>query len=257
MEKADGKDSEKDSEKESGEDSAVTGDEKEKKKEGEEAPKEKPKEDQVDMPEVDLGTMDRCDMIRAWVRKSLKAWEKDRPWSDDDLRHWLPIAMPSVCTFRGVEPCMMTPVKLHRCSTCGWPCWMCVQCLNARWCPRCGRCLGDCFSDVEEELLEELRMEYFRSELAELPDEQKKTAATKAAVAAHRQVRRDVRPLQKRLRMYRMEEWLLDKIYNIVKKADDREYREAAEAYLDLTIGKAAWPVGIGCGGSMLMEEPS
>lgn len=23
------------------------------------------------------------------VRKSLKAWEKDRPWSDDDLRHWL------------------------------------------------------------------------------------------------------------------------------------------------------------------------
>lgn len=44
-------------------------------------------------------------------------------------------------------------------------------------------------------------------------------------------------------------------------------YREAAEAYLDLTIGKAgqacphhllggqaAWPVGIGCGGSMLME---
>ena len=53
------------------------------------------------------------------------------------------------------------------------------------------------------------------------------------------------------------EEWLLEKIYNIVKKADDREfhglsgsqrlsdltipalrYREAAEAYLDLTIGK-------------------
>eukprot|EP00438_Fugacium_kawagutii_P034074 Skav205995 [mRNA] locus=scaffold2084:225733:228408:- [translate_table: standard] len=46
------------------------------------------------------------------------------------------------------------------------------------------------------------------------------------AVAAHRQVRRDVRPLQKRLRMYRMEVW-------------SSEYREAAEAYLDLTIGKA------------------
>ncbi|OLP80212.1 Pre-mRNA-splicing factor 18 [Symbiodinium microadriaticum] len=117
---------------------------------------------------VDLGTMDQCDMIRSWVRKSLKAWEK---------------------------------------------------------------------------------------ELADLPDEEKKKPSTKTAVAAHRQVRRDVRPLQKRLRMYRMEEWLLDKIYNIVKKADDREYREAAEAYLDLTIGKAAWPVGIGCGGSMLMED--
>lgn len=165
------KDSEKDSEKESGQDD-LTGDEKDgaAKKEGEggEAPKEKPKEEAVEVPEVDLGTMDQCDMIRSWVRKSLKAWEK---------------------------------------------------------------------------------------ELADLPDEEKKKPSTKTAVAAHRQVRRDVRPLQKRLRMYRMEEWLLDKIYNIVKKADDREYREAAEAYLDLTIGKAAWPVGIGCGGSMLMED--
>merc|ERR1712151_1256673 len=34
-----------------------------------------------------------------------------------------------------------------------------------------------------------------------------------------------------------------------------REYRNASEAYIDLSIGKAAWPVGIGCGGSMLMED--
>merc|ERR1719221_419504 len=74
-------------------------------------------------------------------------------------------------------------------------------------------------------------------------------------VAAHRQVRRDVRPLQRRLKMYVMEEWLLDKIHSIIKLADQLEYRSAAEAYLDLSIGKAAWPVGVGCGGSMLMED--
>merc|ERR1719476_766847 len=48
---------------------------------------------------------------------------------------------------------------------------------------------------------------------------------------------------------------MLDKIHPIVKLADQKEYRQAAEAYIDLSIGKAAWPVGIGCGGSMLMED--
>lgn len=118
--------------------------------------------------EVNTELMDKCDFIRSWARKSLKAWEK---------------------------------------------------------------------------------------ELSELPDEEKKTSKVKQQVAAHRQVRRDVRPLQRRLKMYIMEEWLLDKIHNIVQNADAREYRMASEAYLDLSIGKAAWPVGIGCGGSMLMED--
>eukprot|EP00927_Polykrikos_kofoidii_P063632 TRINITY_DN58485_c0_g1_i1.p1 TRINITY_DN58485_c0_g1~~TRINITY_DN58485_c0_g1_i1.p1 ORF type:complete len:451 (+),score=143.46 TRINITY_DN58485_c0_g1_i1:98-1450(+) len=118
--------------------------------------------------EVNTQLMDKCDFIRAWARKSLKAWEK---------------------------------------------------------------------------------------ELAEVPEGEKKTSKVKQMVAAHRQVRRDVRPLQRRLKMYVVEGWLLDKIHNIVAKADEREYRSAAEAYLDLSIGKAAWPVGIGCGGSMLMED--
>merc|ERR1712172_307073 len=95
----------------------------------------------------------------------------------------------------------------------------------------------------------------WEKELAEKPDSEKLLSKSKVEVAAHRQVRRDVRPLQKRLRMYVMEPILLDKIYPIIKLADDREYRSAAEAYLDLSIGKAAWPVGLGCGGSMLMED--
>jgi len=118
--------------------------------------------------EVDAQLMDRCDFIRAWARKALKAWEK---------------------------------------------------------------------------------------ELADKPEEEKKKAIIKTEMAHHRQVRRDVRPLQKRLRLYVLDDFLLGKIYTIVKFAADREYRDANEAYLDLSIGKAAWPVGIGCGGSMLMED--
>eukprot|EP00929_Paragymnodinium_shiwhaense_P093493 TRINITY_DN5364_c0_g1_i1.p1 TRINITY_DN5364_c0_g1~~TRINITY_DN5364_c0_g1_i1.p1 ORF type:complete len:459 (+),score=179.22 TRINITY_DN5364_c0_g1_i1:97-1473(+) len=95
----------------------------------------------------------------------------------------------------------------------------------------------------------------WEKELADLPDEDKVTSKVKVQVAAHRQVRRDVRPLQKRLKLYVMKENLLEKIHMIVKYADEREYRLAAEAYIDLSVGKAAWPVGIGCGGSMLMED--
>merc|ERR1711972_1007766 len=95
----------------------------------------------------------------------------------------------------------------------------------------------------------------WEKELADLPEEEKKKAIVKQQMAQHRQVRRDVRPLQKRLRLYVLDDWLLGKIYNIVAKAENREYRDANEAYLDLSIGKAAWPVGIGCGGSMLMED--
>jgi len=129
---------------------------------------DKPAEPAEEDVEVNTDLMDKCDFIRAWARKALKAWEK---------------------------------------------------------------------------------------EIAEKPDEEKKTARCKTEVAAHRQVRRDVRPLQKRLRMYVMDEWLLGKIHHIIQFADEREYRNASEAYLDLSIGKAAWPVGIGCGGSMLMED--
>lgn len=98
-------------------------------------------------------------------------------------------------------------------------------------------------------------LKIWEKEIADKPDEEKKLAEVKRQIAAHRQVRRDIRPLQKRLRLYKMDAWLLGKICAITTLAEKREYRDAAEAYLDLSIGKAAWPVGIGCGGSMLMED--
>jgi len=95
----------------------------------------------------------------------------------------------------------------------------------------------------------------WEKELADKPEEEKKKAVMKTELAQHRQCRRDVRPLQKRLRLYVLDEFLLGKIYNIVQHAANRDYRAASEAYLDLSIGKAAWPVGLGCGGGILMED--
>lgn len=95
----------------------------------------------------------------------------------------------------------------------------------------------------------------WEKELSGRDDEVKLKPAHKTEMNQHRQCRRDVKPLQKRLRVYALEDFKLDKIFDIVDNAERREYRQSAELYLDLTIGKAAWPVGIGCGGSMLMED--
>lgn len=98
-------------------------------------------------------------------------------------------------------------------------------------------------------------MKGWEADLANRDEEAKKSATTKLEIAQHRQCRRDIRPLQRRLKMYRLEEVMLERVEPIVRDANDLEYRKAAEAYLELSIGKAAWPVGIGCGGSMLMED--
>merc|ERR1719198_1217124 len=48
---------------------------------------------------------------------------------------------------------------------------------------------------------------------------------------------------------------MLQKLLKISKLTEEREYSKAAEIFFDLTIGKAAWPVGLGCGGGILMED--
>lgn len=124
--------------------------------------------------------------------------------------------------------------------------------------------LDDAPIEVENELMDKcdfirkwcrMTLKTWEKELADKPEEDKKKAVVKTEIAAHRQVRRDIRPLQKRLKVYALENEMLQKIHPIIKYAADKEYLLADEAYLDLSIGKAAWPVGIGCGGSMLMED--
>merc|ERR1712039_812686 len=62
----------------------------------------------------------------------------------------------------------------------------------------------------------------WEKELAEKGEEEKKKAICKTEMAQHRQVRRDVRPLQKRLRLYVLPENLLDKVHTIVEHAHHR-----------------------------------
>ncbi|KAJ5725026.1 uncharacterized protein N7483_006383 [Penicillium malachiteum] len=67
----------------------------------------------------------------------------------------------------------------------------------------------------------------------------------KQAYNAMVQSRENMRPLFRRFEKADLEDGLLDPIVEIVHKAQKRRYVDANDAYLRVSIGKAAWPIGV------------
>ncbi|KIV97366.1 hypothetical protein PV10_01126 [Exophiala mesophila] len=67
----------------------------------------------------------------------------------------------------------------------------------------------------------------------------------KAALAAYRQVVADLTPLFRHFEKHTLPPDLMDPICSIVRAAQHRRYVEANDGYLTLSIGKAAWPIGV------------
>ncbi|KAL2402404.1 hypothetical protein ABEF95_000554 [Exophiala dermatitidis] len=67
----------------------------------------------------------------------------------------------------------------------------------------------------------------------------------KAASSSYQQVLKDLTPLFRRFERRDLEPDLLEPICQIVRAAQRRRYVEANDAYLTLSIGKAAWPIGV------------
>ncbi|KAI9850935.1 MAG: mRNA splicing protein prp18 [Thelocarpon superellum] len=65
----------------------------------------------------------------------------------------------------------------------------------------------------------------------------------KAAYHAMTQAKEDMRPLFRRLERGELE--VLEPVVEIVKAAQERRYVDANDGYLQLSIGKAAWPIGV------------
>ncbi|KAL2357105.1 Prp18 domain-containing protein [Cryomyces antarcticus] len=77
-------------------------------------------------------------------------------------------------------------------------------------------------------------------------DESVKTSFQgKAAYNAMVQARDNMRPLFKRLEKGELEDGILEPVVEIVKAAQERRYVDANDGYLRLSIGKAAWPIGV------------
>ncbi|CDJ38587.1 pre-mRNA splicing factor 18, putative [Eimeria tenella] len=85
----------------------------------------------------------------------------------------------------------------------------------------------------------------WEQELREKSEEEKATPEGRQQASIHRQTKKDLRPLIKRLRQRDLELDILEKLFVIVNLAKERKYREAHGAFVLLAVGNAPWPMGV------------
>ncbi|KAI1144596.1 hypothetical protein F5Y05DRAFT_32161 [Hypoxylon sp. FL0543] len=76
-------------------------------------------------------------------------------------------------------------------------------------------------------------------------EEKRDTFASKAAVNAMVSSRENMVPLFRKFEKGELEDDILKPIVEIVQAAQERRYVDANDGYLRLSIGKAAWPIGV------------
>ncbi|EFX04434.1 mRNA splicing factor [Grosmannia clavigera kw1407] len=77
------------------------------------------------------------------------------------------------------------------------------------------------------------------------PTADDETEASRGARSIMEQSRTAIKPLFRRLENGDMDDKILAAIVEIVHAAQERRYVDANDAYLRLSIGKAAWPIGV------------
>ncbi|TVY52038.1 Pre-mRNA-splicing factor 18 [Lachnellula cervina] len=78
-----------------------------------------------------------------------------------------------------------------------------------------------------------------------LDKEKRDTFASKAAYNAMVQSKENMTPLFRKFEKGDVDQGVLEPVVEIVKAAQERRYVDANDGYLRLSIGKAAWPIGV------------
>ncbi|ORY70051.1 uncharacterized protein BCR38DRAFT_305583, partial [Pseudomassariella vexata] len=76
-------------------------------------------------------------------------------------------------------------------------------------------------------------------------EEKRDTFASKAAVNAMVQSRENMVPLFRKFEKDELDDDIIKPVVEIVQAAQERRYVDANDGYLRLSIGKAAWPIGV------------
>ncbi|KAI1374688.1 hypothetical protein F4677DRAFT_425786 [Hypoxylon crocopeplum] len=76
-------------------------------------------------------------------------------------------------------------------------------------------------------------------------EERRDTFASKAAVSAMVSSRENMVPLFRKFEKADLDDDILKPVVEIVQAAQERRYVDANDGYLRLSIGKAAWPIGV------------
>ncbi|KHN97643.1 potassium channel regulatory factor [Metarhizium album ARSEF 1941] len=90
---------------------------------------------------------------------------------------------------------------------------------------------------------------YFTMVLTEyeraMEEERSGTSASKTAYSAMVQTRENMKPLFRKFESNDVDDSLLSPVVQIVQALQERRYVDANDDYLRLSIGKAAWPIGV------------
>ncbi|KAJ1831493.1 hypothetical protein LPJ63_004245 [Coemansia sp. RSA 2711] len=77
------------------------------------------------------------------------------------------------------------------------------------------------------------------------PEDERRSASGKMAAATQRQSAEYLKPLFRSLKARKLQADVVARITEIARNMIDREYMKANDAYLQLSIGNAPWPVGV------------
>ncbi|KAK1237865.1 hypothetical protein MKX08_002444 [Trichoderma sp. CBMAI-0020] len=78
-----------------------------------------------------------------------------------------------------------------------------------------------------------------------MEEEKRETSNSKIAYSAMVQTRENMKPLFRKFESGDLDDSLLQPIIEIVQALQERRYVDANDGYLRLSIGKAAWPIGV------------
>ena len=88
-------------------------------------------------------------------------------------------------------------------------------------------------------------LKQWEDDLAHRPDSIKQTAAGRNETKTYKQCKDYIRPLFKMCKSRRLEPGMMTHILNIVNYCEQGEFVKANDAYIDVAIGRAAWPIGV------------
>jgi pre-mRNA-splicing factor 18 len=89
------------------------------------------------------------------------------------------------------------------------------------------------------------QLKAWEEDLYNRPDAVKRTLLGKTETKTLKQCKDYIRPLFKQCKNRRLEEDLTNNLLKIVKFCKEGEFVKANDAYIDVAIGRAAWPIGV------------
>ncbi|KAE8749723.1 hypothetical protein FOCC_FOCC003463 [Frankliniella occidentalis] len=105
---------------------------------------------------------------------------------------------------------------------------------------------GDRDLDMKVTLqLLQLLLRLWGEQLNNIPAAERRTTKVKIASATYSQTQTYLKPLLRKLRSRTLPEDISDSLTEITKHLLDRNYLKASDAYLQMAIGNAPWPIGV------------